>query len=223
VVVTINPFLFQKKYLMKILWIQAFVLLLCLLCAGLALAQSGRNRYKAAENDGIKNRYTDGRQAFLGERLQQPFPLHGLLTTIDHEVYDFDQTGRYRIIMCGIANSTGCDLELPYFLALSNDQQYANIDFLYISYDDSATIMKGFAGLYRGRLSHLKIFSVSRDYFLYTDKPMLAYGFPATHFVDDKGRVKMIVLGGRKKATPEETDRFLKADWTQRVNSLLHH
>lgn len=161
----------------------------------------------------------DGRQAFFDERLYQAFPLLGLRKTIDNEVYDFNQTGRCRMIEFGFSNCAPCRVQLPYFLGLSNNKKFANIDFIYISYDDSATIMKDIATLYHGSHYRLKIFSINKDYFFDRNNPVLTYGFPTTYFIDDNRIVRSIKIGGRAEGSEKVKDEIMHL-WTNQIDSL---
>jgi thiol-disulfide isomerase/thioredoxin len=204
---------------MKTTYLRTVFLAACTLHAGLTFAQGQRKTYDLDKNDSMKNVFFDGRKAFLDERLHQQFPALGVCKTIDNKVYDFNQTGRATIIQFGISNCAPCRVQLPYFIELSNDSRYADIDFLYISYDDSATIMKDIANLYHGPHDRLKIISLERDYFTYSDKPMLSYGFPTMYFMDKSRMVKAITIGG----SLDETNKVLKSKWSSLMELLSYN
>jgi len=187
---------------MKILRIWVFVLASFALSASVSFAQDERKRYdlNLPENDSVKSMFFNGRQAFFEERLHQPFPSLGFRKTIDGIAYDFDQAGRCRIILFGFSDCAPCRVQLPYFLALSNNKHFADIDFLYISYDDSATIMKEITRLYNGPHHRVSMFSFSREFLTFSDNPRLTYGYPAMYFIDSSRLVKAIIIGGRPAA-----------------------
>lgn len=185
----------------------------------LVAAQEKNKSYNLSQNDSMRNVFMDGRAKFFDERLNQAFPLLGLRKTIHNEVYDFDKTGRCMMIEFGFSNCAPCRVQLPGFLALSNDRQYANVDFIYISYDDSATIMKDITTLYHGPYNHVKILSIDRSYFFDRNNPTLTYGFPTTYFIDDNRIVKSIKIGGRPEASKSVKEELMNT-WTSQLDSL---
>jgi len=205
---------------MNILWIQAFVLMLCLLSAGIAFASGGKKLYKSPGNERMNNADYDGSGNFLSERLNQVFPSLGYLRTIDNCVYDFDQTGRCRVIDFGFSANASSRVQLPHFISLSNDSRYADVDFIYISFDDVATIRKDIHSLTDCKYDKLIIFSVDKAYFMQSEKPLLACGCPTIYFVDRNGIVKAIANGGNSTAD-EHTESHLKATWRACIESLL--
>jgi hypothetical protein len=63
---------------------------------------------------------------------------------------------------------------------------------------------------------------MDRDYFTYSGKPMLAYGFPTMYFIDSNRMVKAIIIGG-SAAPVTDSGQALKARWTSYIDSLLHN
>lgn len=208
--------------MMKTTYLMAVFLAACILHTGLAHAQNEKKLYDLNKNDSMKNVFLDGERAFLNQRLDQRFPSLGMRTTIDHKVYDFDRANRPVIIQFGISNCAPCRVQLPYFIELSNDRRYADIDFLYITYDDSATIMKDIASLYPGPHDRLKIISLERDYFIYSDKPLLTYGFPTMYFIDKTGLVKAITIGG-SPGSANHADKEMKTKWASLMGLLSYN
>lgn len=156
-------------------------MLLCVLLLGNATA-FGQTNKKLSWND-----------QFILDRTGKPYPAKDSLFSLNRKSYNFNTTARPAFVYISSESCLPCKFELPLYIEAC--KQYPQIDFVYFDTDleqvDSAVIGNKFGADFN--LPNLYVFTEPYSYFY---ERQLFLGFPTKYFVNSKGVVATVQLGG---------------------------
>ena len=152
--------------------------------------------------------YTKRAEQFFNERIGETFEPLDSWTTIDGEEFDLGQSHIPTILFLGFSSCPPCRQALPYFAELSAKEQYKNVNFIYITFDDSTTIRSEFKESGVNGKSKVKFISLTRKYLAMRN--MAYYGFPTIYFLDAKNTLKLVDGFGKNNGPLNKEETWVK-------------
>jgi len=148
------------------------------------------------------------RDKMVAGRIYKPFPLTKSYHAVNGKAFDFSAHQKPVFLYVGEASCIICSFELPVYLDLC--RHFPDIDFVYLSPDDTAAILKKFGKTLQ--LKNLVVLPIPGQ--LLWDKDV-ARVYPVKYFIRKNGIVQDAATGGALKDREK-----VRGQWLVRLEAL---
>lgn len=152
--------------------------------------------------------------AFISNKVDNPFPNIDTLKAYTSAPFYFKDIDKPSIIYFGADGCAPCRLALPIVAKISNDPKYKNYNFIYVTYDDSATIRKEFTSTSHIDMSNMTILLTS---LAEINDDRMVYAYPTVYYLDAHKVVKIVTVGGKMGDLEK-----VEADIRAKLDSVAH-
>jgi hypothetical protein len=160
------------------------------------------NIYAQSNDDSTFNKFMKNKNvSFYENHIDKLFPQIGKVSNLNNNLFDFNKISKKTVIFFGFKACEPCHTIKKYFIDFVDD--YKNIDFLYITFDDKETILNDFVKLDFLDKTNFMAFSLDKNYI---DDLYLVQGYPQIYFIDSLGYTKEIQIGGLVDVSKSKTN-----------------
>jgi thiol-disulfide isomerase/thioredoxin len=128
---------------------------------------------------------------YIERRTGIGFPPMGKWNDVRRREFDFNTMRRPALIYVGTRTCAPCNAEFPHVFEYAKSRP--DLDFVYITSDDSAAILANHPELLRNRQNNFYAISIPEAY---VKGYRISYGFPTKYFIEANNYTTHIWLGG---------------------------
>jgi len=186
--------------------VRIFYTMFFLGCSNIAFTQTNNNKSFDF------NKQQQQMQLFMERRINTTFPDIDTLQTLSGSPFYFNKINKPTMVYIGFDGCAPCRFALPLFIKTANEIKYKDYNFVYLSYDNAATIYDELKQQKAQDLKAIKIVTIPHDLI---DDDQLVIGYPTVYYVNAERKIKYVTMGG----TTEGADK-LRDEWHAKLDSL---
>lgn len=131
-------------------------------------------------------------QVFINKKNGDTFAPIEEWKCINGTEFDLNKATTPSVVFLGFSSCVPCRFYLPIFAELATEKRYAGYNFIYITFNDSATIREEFKSE-QITDQNLKVVTLSKEY-LHANN--LAMGYPTIYFLNADKTISGVEIGG---------------------------